>query len=387
MSRPMLLSYLDDLVIEGKDYKFSYQIYETLIEKWLERESEKWKKSEQREQFKANLRKLARQTALRIYENWQSEGGLYLSKTDALQIAEAHEIDLKPDEVKGKSLLTCDPLLNWKFAHKSILEYFLALECIDNKQFAEAFKFAGMDMVKHFHGEMAPVYNGISFVEVKSGTFKMGDEHGDNDERPVHTVTLSDFYIGKTPVTQKQWWDIMGSNPSRFKDCDDCPVETVSWDDAQKFIEKLSAKTGMKFRLPSEAEWEYAARGGHLAPVEAEIHNGKYKYAGSDDLDDVGWYSKNSSGKTHPVAAKKPNELGLYDMSGNVYEWCLDKWHANYEGAPTDGSAWKTGGSSYRVLRGGCWSRGAEDCRSARRDYGYPADRDFTIGFRLVFVP
>jgi formylglycine-generating enzyme required for sulfatase activity len=172
----------------------------------------------------------------------------------------------------------------------------------------------------------------------------------------------------------------MGSNPSHFKDCDECPVESVSWKDAQKFVAKLNAKTGMKFRLPTEAEWEYAARGGNIS-------NG-YRFSGSDNLDEVGWYANNSERKTHPVATKKANELGLYDMNGNVYEWCQDKWHDNYQDAPLDGSAWETGNSSHRVLRGGSWDFYAQYCRSANRYRTDPGNRgSYGIGFRLVFVP
>lgn len=386
MSRPMLLSYLDDLVSEEKNYRFSYQIYETLIEKWLIRESEKWKKSDAQEEFRRNLRQLAHATALQIYQNWFSDSVLYLSKDDAIRIAQIHEIELNPDEVKGKSLLTCDPLLNWKFAHKSILEYFLATECATNPEFASSFKFAGMDMAEHFYNEMIPTYCGITFVKIEGGTFQMGDEKGDLDgaSRPVHQVTISDFYIGTTPVTQKQWRDVMGSNPSHFKNCDKCPVDSVRWNDVQKFIDKLNAKTGKKFRLPTEAEWEYAARGGHKSTV-------SHLYSGSNNLEEVGWHDKNSSGKTHPVAAKRPNELGLYDMSGNVWEWCQD-WYDEgyYEACKKQGGVENPTGpekGSARVLRGGSWDGDAQFCRSAYRNYFSPVFRNYFIGFRLVFLP
>ncbi len=386
MSRPMLMSYLDDLVLEEKTYRFSHQIYETLIEKWLIRESEKWKKSEAQERFRNSLRQLARKTALQIYENWRTAGVLHLSKNDAVHIAQTHGIELNPDEVKGKSLLTCDPLLNWKFAHKSILEYFLAKECQENRQFVSNFNFSSMDMAKHFYEEMTAVYSPTNFVEVKGRTFQMGDEKGDLHGacRPVHEVTVSDFYLGKTPVTQKQWRDIMGGNPSHFKNCDDCPVENVSWNEAQAFIAKLHAKTGMKFRLPTEAEWEYAARGGHKSTA-------LNLYAGSNNLDEVGWYDKNSQGKTHPVAAKKPNELGLYDMNGNVWEWCQDWYDEKYyatckkQSIEENPTGPKTG--SFRVLRGGRWGGNARSCRSADRGGSGPDRRSRIIGFRLVFVP
>lgn len=173
---------------------------------------------------------------------------------------------------------------------------------------------------------------------------------------------ISDFSIGKYPVTQKQWREIMGNNPSHFKG-DDLPVESVSWDDIQEFLEKLNVKNpGKNYRLPTEAEWEYAARGGRQSRG--------YVYAGSNNLDEVGWYSKNSNRQTHPVGQKKPNELGLHDMSGNVWELCINKKTANSF-------------SSY-VLRGGCWCSYLSDCRSAIRSRDYPDLWYYYLGFRLV---
>lgn len=206
MSRPMLLSYLDDLVVEEDvKYRNCYQIYETLIEKWIDRESKKCKKPNEQEKFKKNLRKLAHETALDMYAKWQSEGVLFLKKEDTDNLANKYNIELKPEEVKGKSLLTCDPLRNWKFAHKSILEYFLAIECFNKLEFAVNFNFTGMDMVKHFYEEMQPFINATDFVKVEFGVFKMGDEYGDlgSSEKPVHDVKISDFYMSKTLVTQK----------------------------------------------------------------------------------------------------------------------------------------------------------------------------------------
>jgi formylglycine-generating enzyme required for sulfatase activity len=222
---------------------------------------------------------------------------------------------------------------------------------------------------------------GMKFVYVKPGTFKMGSNDGHDDEKPVHKVTLKkSFYMQTTEVTQGQWRAVMGNNPSYFKNCgDDCPVESVSWNDAKDFIKKLNKMEGNKYRLPTEAQWEYAARGGEKSKG--------YKYSGSDNLDKVAWYDKNSNEKTHIVATKKPNELGLYDMSGNVWEWCEDKWHSNYEGAPDDGSAWETGESSFRVFRGGSWNDDAQICRVACRLSDCPEHRFRAVGFRLVLVP
>ena len=172
----------------------------------------------------------------------------------------------------------------------------------------------------------------------------------------------------------------MGWDPEklRLKNRDSHPVNSVSWNNVQDFIKKLQAQTGKTFRLPTEVEWEYAAKGGFKSKG--------YKYAGSNNFDEVGWYNKNSKNSTRPVAQKKANELGIYDMSGNVWEWCQDKWHNSYEGVPTDGSAWETGESLLRVLRGGSWRDDARNCRTTFRGNIFSDIRDNDIGFRLVFV-
>ncbi|MGD8782674.1 MAG: formylglycine-generating enzyme family protein [Ignavibacteria bacterium] len=371
----MLLSYIDFLVDKTQIFENTYQIYDTLIRKWIEREAAKRKhKSEDREKFKRDLYNFSRFTALEIYKK-RKENNL-ISKEEAKAICEANNIDLTEYEIMGQSLLTRDVSQNWKFAHKSILEFFIAKEAVKKFEiYCELAKsnFTGWDMVQVFYDVIG------QWIFMKGGTFEMGDNNLNRFTKPVHRVTVEDFYISKTLVTQKQWRDVMDNNPSYFKNCDDCPVENVSWDDAQDFINKLNGKTGLKFRLPTEAEWEYAARGGNKSKG--------YKYSGSKNLDEVGWYNDNSERKTHAVAAKKPNELGIYDMSGNVWEWCLDTWHDNYNGAPTDGSAWEKGKGSFRVLRGGSWINGAEHCRVAYRFNFLPENRDFNVGIRLVLVP
>jgi len=204
----------------------------------------------------------------------------------------------------------------------------------------------------------------------------MGSNDGVANEKPVHEVTLEQaYYLGKYEVTQEQWVEIMGENPSYFKG-DNNPVEYVSWNDVQEFVKKLNAKEGTdKYRLPSEAEWEYAARAGTTTA---------YSFGDSSSiLGDYAWYSGNSGSKTHPVGQKKPNPWGLYDMHGNVWEWCQDSWHSDYEGAPTDGSAWD-GSSSSRVSRGGSWDFNAGNCRSAYRYGLYPDYRGGSFGFRLL---
>ena len=226
---------------------------------------------------------------------------------------------------------------------------------------------------------------GVKFkmVKVEGGTFMMGatEEQGTDAfdrERPAHQVTLSDYYIGETVVTQKLWKAVMGNNPSYWKG-NDLPVEMVSWEDAQEFIEKLNRETGREFRLPTEAEWEYAARGGKKSQ--------RYKYSGSDNLDEVAWYDGNSkvnSGKmTHLVKEKKANELGLYDMSGNVWEWCQD-WYGEYSGRAQTNPQGPSSGAD-RVCRGGGWATYARGCRVSNRSFEKPANRDdISRGFRLV---
>ena len=219
--------------------------------------------------------------------------------------------------------------------------------------------------------------NGVSFkmIAVKGGTFQMGSDDGYEWEKPVHQVTLSDYYIGETEVTQELWTAVMGSNPSHFTGDMLRPVENVSWDDCQTFISKLNQLTGGRFLLPTEAQWEYAARGGNKSKG--------YTYSGSDAEDDVAWYWYNSDRMTHPVKTKAPNELGIYDMSGNVFEWCSD-WYGSYSSAAqTDPTGPATG--SYRVRRGGSWDDIAASCRVAYRISGAPTNTINYLGLRLAY--
>ena len=227
--------------------------------------------------------------------------------------------------------------------------------------------------------------NGVSFtmIGVEGGTFTMGSPDSDSDaygnEKPAHQVTLSNYSIGETEVTQELWQAVMGSNPSYYTGDLQRPVEYVSWNNCQTFISKLNELTGESFRLPTEAEWEYAARGGKESKG--------YKYSGSNTVNDVAWYWDKSSSGTKAVKTKQPNELGIYDMSGNVYEWCSD-WYGSYS------SSWQfdpTGPSSgsYRVLRGGSWHYDAGYCRVAYRFHDSPDRGYYFYGFRLSlqFIP
>ena len=224
--------------------------------------------------------------------------------------------------------------------------------------------------------------NGVTFtmIRVQGGTFTMGATReqggdGDSDEKPAHRVTLSSFSIGQTEVTQELWEAVMGSNPSYSKGAKR-PVEQVSWNDCQEFVKKLNALTGQHFRLPTEAEWEYAARGGSKSKG--------YYFSGSNSLDDVVWHGGNSGLRTHDVATKQPNELGIYDMSGNVWEWCQD-WYGSdyYSSSPSSNPTGPASGSS-RVYRGGGWSSFASSFRVADRNGNLADFRNDNLGFRLA---
>ncbi len=222
--------------------------------------------------------------------------------------------------------------------------------------------------------------NGVPFnmIRVEGGTFMMGatSEQGSDaadDEKPAHQVTLSSYYMGETEVTQEMWQAVMGSNPPYFSGSQK-PLDQVSWDECQTFITKLNSLTGQRFRLPTEAEWEFAARGGN--------QNRGYKFAGGNTIDNVAWYRDNSNSQTHNVGTKRANELGLYDMSGNVEEWCQD-WYGSYSSSSQTNPTGPSSGYS-RVIRGGSRFLFARGCRVSIRSY-YPPDSWFKgLGLRLA---
>jgi formylglycine-generating enzyme required for sulfatase activity len=229
-------------------------------------------------------------------------------------------------------------------------------------------------------------------IYIPAGSFLMGSEEDDSqayaDERPQHQVTIKEpFYIGKYPITQEQYEAVMENNPSYFKKEGKYPVESVGWHDAQEFCQKLSNLTEKTYRLPSEAEWEYACRAGTQSSY----------YYGNDEnqLVKYAWYNENSNSQTQPVGQKKPNQWGLYDMLGNVWEWCEDDWHYDYNGAPNDGKAWidndDRSQSEYRIMRGGAWNSdswnfNSRNCRCATRNLEDPAWHTNSYGFRVVLV-
>ncbi len=390
--RPMMLSYINYLVEENREYKSEYEVYETLIEKWLIREAEKRKYLADRPAFIRNLEQVSQQTAIEIFSKWQEENRMYLSKEEAVAIAARNHFDLKHEEVTGQSLLTCDGAGNWKFAHKSIMEFFLAKEALKNPNSFKDFDFSGMDMARRFFESRIPE----NFVFVEGGMLtKRGSRN---------PVLVESFWICKYPFTQAEYVKVTGKkNPSHFKEKGKNPIESVSWMDAIEVCNILNLNRGYPaaydvsgnlldasgmmtddvakvrgFRLPTEAEWEYAARGGNQSKG--------YEYSGRNDIIEVAWHDKNSGGKTHPVGKLKPNELGLYDMSGNVFEWCND-WSGDNitgkEGEKTTGLS----SDSKRAMRGGSWDLAAQFSRISHSDCMDPRSSGNFTGFRLVFVP
>lgn len=224
---------------------------------------------------------------------------------------------------------------------------------------------------------------GKNMVTVTGGTFTRGctfEQADDCEENEKHiaAVSIKTFQLNRYEVTQEEWRAVMGMNPPEltFEECDRCPVEKVSWKEVDEFIHRLNDKTGKQYRFPSESEWEYAARGGQDSK--------EFKFAGSRKLEEVAWYQETSTGKTHPVGLLTPNELGLYDMSGNVYEWCQDHFQETYKGTPTDGEAWEHPEGVKRVLRGGSWDHPATRCRVCSRSSWSPIKRYKDVGLRLA---
>lgn len=262
--------------------------------------------------------------------------------------------------------------------HINAVRYHLKKDEIEDSY--DVAKFGNSEVLETF----ASSSTGMEFVLIPAGEFDMGspsDEHDRSDyESPTHRVTIkTPFYMGKSSVTQKQWKQIMKNDPSHFKG-EDRPVEMVSWQEAQEFVKRLNAAESTdKYRLPSEAEWEYACRAG--------TQTGYFFGDDESQLNEYAWYAENSGSKTHPIGRKNPNPWGLYDMHGNVWEWVQDKWHENYNGSPSDGSVWEDGDVSFRVSRGGSWYCNTNSCRSASRFRRSPESRFGNLGFRLLREP
>ena len=221
----------------------------------------------------------------------------------------------------------------------------------------------------------------LEMLAIKGGTFQMGsyDSDASTDEQPVHSVNVKNFYIGKYEVTQDQWSAIMGNNPSYFSGTN-LPIEKVSWNDIQIFLKILNKKTGKNYRLPTEAEWEFAAKGG----IETNRSAYNKNYSGNNKIDVIAWYGDNSGSKTHAVGTKQANELGIYDMSGNVWEWCNDWYSSDYYGRSLQNNPQGASSGFSRVLRGGSWRNYESHCRVANRRSYSPDYNSYNLGFRLA---
>jgi formylglycine-generating enzyme required for sulfatase activity len=427
MVRPMLLGYIDFFTDDKKIYQSTYEIYETLVDKWLEREATKRKHLKDREKFKRDLYAYSRLVAVEIYRQRQQTDLLCLKKEAAIEIARINNLDLCDYEITGQSLLTRDVEGNWKFAHKSILEFFISIEVASDLQLWFGQNFDGMDMIGQLLAEKLPgMQMPSNFIFIKGGNFLMGspnDEAGRDDNETQHQVKVGDFYMAKYLVSLAQFETfIKESNYITDADKDGgsfmwngkewnkkpdinwrCdirgelqkdkwhPVIHVSWNDVSAYCEWLSKKLNKSFRLPTEAEWEYTCRAGTITPfhtgenltTDQANYNGNYSYQN---------YPKGKYiNKTMPVGSYSANRWGLFDMHGNVYEWCLDWYGKEYynkckrQGIVDNPQGPESG--SIRVLRGGSWSSRAQSCRSAYRDYDGPEFRSLRTGFRLVFVP
>lgn len=230
-------------------------------------------------------------------------------------------------------------------------------------------------LITHLATKAQPPFE-TNMILVKGGTFEMGSTAGKKDEQPVHSVMLNDFMIGKYEVTQGLWNAVMGSLPPDCNDGAEYPVYNVDDESVALFLQKLNVLTGKKYRLPTEAEWEYAARGGQYSKG--------YKYCGADSLNDIAWYAPNADKKTHPVGQKKPNELGLYDMSGNVWERCTDWYQANYYKYSPKENPVQSAKKKFRVVRGGSWRSGEQRCQARARNLDIRDHHISNGGLRLV---
>jgi formylglycine-generating enzyme required for sulfatase activity len=382
--RPMLLSYIPDIIENDENIQNTAQLYETMIQKWLIREK-RWVKEPD------ILLRFSEMLAVDIVVNKSKRGFERIPESELGELANQWQIQLENWQITGRSLLNRDAEGNFKFAHRSILEYLFVRSFLkmlpDDRPMVD-----WTDQMKMFCMEpctiktdklvQAKLINsiGIEFVFIPPGTFSMGSPDDDSERyssETIHTVTLSKgFLMATAPITQSQWQKVMGNNPSHFKENgNNCPVEQVSWEDAHQFIDKLNEMEQTKhYCLPTEAQWEYACRAGSTT-----------QYCFGDDekrLNDYAWYDKNSGGKTHPVKQKKPNAWGLYDIHGNVWEWCED-WYGDYPIEPVTDPTGPASGAR-RVIRGGSWGDSPGDLRSAVRFDFSPGDRSYLIGFRLL---
>jgi formylglycine-generating enzyme required for sulfatase activity len=394
--RPMLLAHIPDLIDDGKNVQHVTELYEIMIEAWLERESD-WIPKE-------TLLDFSEQVAIDIFAKREERDMERIPYEELCELIAECGLNEPNWKFTGRSLLNRDAGGNFKFAHRSIMEFLFVQRFVqlpvDQRPILEWTQQMREFLLQLM--ERKPVVTQLQRVDLKDVILSRIDWIGRNfstaqfSDNPIgieflwippgtflregREVTLTEGYLFQTtPVTQKQWESVMGKNPSRFRESGpEVPVEQVSWEDAQNFIKKLNQSEKINlFRLPTEAEWEYACRAG----TQTEF------FFGDDpaELKEHGWHKENSGSKTHPIGQLKPNPWGLFDMHGNVWEWCWD-WYGEYpDGKVTDPTGPELGKA--RVARGGSWINLARDCRSASRNWYGPVNRHYFLGFRLVRIP
>lgn len=371
MEQPLLLSFAEDLLDGQRRYQHTYEIYEDLVTTWIARAAYP-QATERREWFQQALYDLMLELSTALYHKHHGGQRLFLTEQEVLTLISHY--DLKPEEIRadGRSLVNYYTNQGYKFTHNSIMEYFLAQEAYQNPAFLQVASFAGLDQAQRFLLEMMLVQD---LVKVEGGVFLMGKA-----DQPVR-LPVDDFFMARYPVTNAQYRLFCAATeralpeaPS-WEPADDLPVVKVSWADAQAYCRWLSSLTGHRFRLPTEREWEFAARGGRK--------NRRQPYAGSKHLDQVAWYGKNAQRHPHPVGQKAPNELGLYDLSGQVWEWCQD-WYALDLEAPAAKAEPTPRESPGRAIRGGSWLNHESSCRVEMRGFSDPLNHSNIIGFRII---
>ncbi|MBN2533437.1 MAG: formylglycine-generating enzyme family protein [Spirochaetales bacterium] len=396
MVRPMLLAYIDYLVQDrGQTFATTFAIYETLVKKWLEREADKRKhKAVDRESFIKDLHDFSRLVALEIFSGSGMGEGYSLSREKAREIRQRNELSLSEYEVTGQSLLTRDAHGNWKFAHKSIFEFYFALHILDNiddVQFIWSTDFSTLDMTREFLiSKMPGTLSGIpmpwDMVHIKGGTYLMGspdDEPDRSKDELQHQVKVDEFFLARYPVTVAQFGIFIKetgydkTDGKAWNNTEDHPAVNISWEDAMAYCGWLAGKTGQPFCLPTEAQWEYACRAGTVTAY----NTGKTITPGQANF-------ARKKGKTTPVGTYPANAWGLYDIHGNVWEWCSD-WYGEdyYAECKKQGIANNPIGppkGEVRVLRGGGWINNARFTRSACRSGSWPSNRSRVRGFRLA---
>jgi len=365
MEQPLLLSFAEDILDTQRSYRRSYEIYEDLIATWIAQAS--YPQSPARRQtFQVSLNALMRDISLSLYKKHLEGLPLFLNEQEVGSLIDQHGFHQQELHADGRSIVNYYQGQGYKFSHNSIMEYFIAHEVYSNPTFFKEISFAGLDQAQHFFKELIQDH---MLVEVEGGSVTLG-----NDER----VELETFMISRFPIRVGEYLiyceatgQTMPEPPSWGWESG-APILGISWQEATEYCQWFSYKTGLSFRLPTEAEWEYAARGGQKKR--------RYEFSGSKNLQEVGWFAKNAERKTHPVGQLKPNTLGIYEMSGNAWEWCQD-WYQSYTATSEESS--QVG----RVIRGGSWLNHENSCKVDTRGYFDPNHKSNIISFRMVCKP